>query len=117
MKDKKVIGSSQHRCTEGTSFLTNLIAFYDKMTSMVTKQRAGEEQLHRPVCTRDQLAGKQTRREGPGIPARQVDHDPEKQHRSRDVILLPCSHLVRLHLECWVQFLAPIILCLLAESP
>ena len=38
MKDKKLV--SQHGFTKGKSFLTNLITFYDKMTSLVDERRA-----------------------------------------------------------------------------
>ena len=38
MKDKRVTGNSQHRCTKGKISLTNhLIAFYDEMTGFVDR--------------------------------------------------------------------------------
>ena len=40
MEEKKVIRGSQHGFTRGKSCLTNLIAFYDSMTSCVDEGRA-----------------------------------------------------------------------------
>jgi len=40
IKDKKVICSSQCGFTKGKSCLTNLIAFYNKMSSLVHEGRA-----------------------------------------------------------------------------
>lgn len=40
IKDKKVIGRSQHGFMKTKSCLTNLIAAYDEMTSLVDKRRA-----------------------------------------------------------------------------
>jgi len=38
-KDKKVMGSSQHRFMKETSCLTNLIVFYDEVTSSLFKEK------------------------------------------------------------------------------
>jgi len=40
VKEKKVIRSNQHGFTKGKSCLTNLIAFYDGMTSWIKESRA-----------------------------------------------------------------------------
>ncbi|PKU38775.1 rna-directed dna polymerase from mobile element jockey- hypothetical protein [Limosa lapponica baueri] len=40
VEEKKVIGSGQHGFTKGKSCLTNLIAFYDRMTGWVDERRA-----------------------------------------------------------------------------
>lgn len=40
MKDKKTIGRSQHGFTKGKSCLTNLISFYNDMTSLMDEGRA-----------------------------------------------------------------------------
>lgn len=39
MKDKKVFGSSQHRFTKGKSCLSNLIALYNEVISLVEEAR------------------------------------------------------------------------------
>jgi len=40
MKDKKVVGSNQHGFTNGKSCLSNLIAFYNDVISLVDEGRA-----------------------------------------------------------------------------
>ena len=40
MKDKKVVDSSQHGCMKGESCLTNLMDFYNEITSSVDEGRA-----------------------------------------------------------------------------
>ena len=40
MKDKKVIGSSQHGFTKGKSCLISMITFYDETTGLVDEGRA-----------------------------------------------------------------------------
>lgn len=39
MENKEVLGDSQHGFTEGKSFLTNLVAFYDRATPLVGRGR------------------------------------------------------------------------------
>jgi len=39
MRNKKVIGSSQHRFTKEKSFLTNQVTFYDELIALVNEER------------------------------------------------------------------------------
>lgn len=42
MKDRKVIGSSQHEFMMRKSCLTNLVAFFDEITGWVVEGRTGD---------------------------------------------------------------------------